>query len=190
MGGGHLGMKQNAPGGGWQRQVIILAALVLLAARPAVAQYTITLVSSDWSLSAGPADLTLPPPGSDFASSWRQWDASDALLNITAGNASAWNVTAHLRVPAGQSWPAALQVYVIRTGDGTCTGTCGGAQIGGPLNSPLGPLPREPLGATPATPFFDGKRSRINVPIKLRIEGLTATIPAGAYQVEVVYTVQ
>lgn len=178
-------MKQNAPSGAG-RAIIVAAALVLLLARPAGAQ-TIVLVSSDWNLSAGTGDLALPGAGLDFAASWRQWATSDAQITITTGTGTRWYVTAHLRVPVGQSWPAGLSVYVIRTGDGT-SGE-GGADIVGPLNTPLGPLPTEPLGATPATAFFNGKKSRNNVPVTLRIEGLTATIPAGTYQIEVVYTV-
>ncbi len=180
-------MKHNAPGGGrWQ--IILVAALLLLAIRPAVAQHVITLVSSDWTLSASTAELAPPGAGLDFLSSFRQWDASDALVSIVSSTGTRWYVTAHLRVPVGQSWPAGLSVYVIRTGDGSSPD--GGADILGPLNTPLGPLPAEPLGATPATAFFNGKKNRNNVPIKLRIEGLTATLPAGSYQVEVVYTVQ
>ncbi len=166
---------------------MLLAALVLLAARPAAAQ-TIVLTGSDWNLSASTADMAPPGPGLDFAATFRQWDASDAQISISTSNAARWYVTAHLRVPAGQSWPAALSVYVIRTGDGTSSE--GGADIIGPLNAPLGPLPTEPLGATPATAFFNGKKNRSNVPVRLRFEGLTATLPAGTYQVEVVYTVQ
>ncbi len=180
-------MRRNVPGSIW-RHIILLAALALLASWPACAQLTVTVTGSDWSVSAGTADLTPPGAGLDFAASYRQWDASDAQITVTTSNAARWYVTAHLRVPAGQSWPAALAVYVIRTGDGTSSE--GGADILGPLNTPLGPLPTEPLGATPATAFFNGKKNRSNVPIKLRIEGLTATIPASAYQVEVVYTVQ
>jgi hypothetical protein len=178
-------MKQSALCG--RRQVVLLAALVFLAARPAFAQLTLMLTGGDWTLSAGTADLAPPGAGLDFAASYRQWDTSPAQLNITGtGGASPWRVTTGVRVPAGQSWPAAVTVYVIRTGDGTCTGACGGAQINGVLNTPIGPLPTEPTTIA----FFDGRRDRINVPIKLRIEGLTAAIPAGTYQIEVVYTVQ
>jgi len=161
------------------RHMLLLSALALLAARPAAAQFTITLVSSDWTLDVGIGDV--PSAGSDFAASFRQWDASDAQITITASNASRWDVTAGVRVPGGQSWPAALSVFVIRTGDGT-----GATLPAGPLNTPVGPLPTEPT----ETAFFNGRRTRSNIPIKLRIEGLTAAIPAGTYQVEVVYTVQ
>jgi hypothetical protein len=181
-------MSHDTTAIGGLRRGVLLAILTLLVAWPAAAQFTITLVSSDWSLSAGETDLALPRPGSDFQDSFRQWAASDARISVTASNAARWYVTAHLRVPAGQEWPPGLAVYVIRTGDGTGSG--GGAEIVGSLNSPLGPLPTEPLGATPAFPLFNGKRTRSNVPLTLRIEQLSAAIPAGSYQVEVVYTVQ
>lgn len=181
-------MRHNTTAAGGLRLGVLLAILALLVARPAAAQFTITLVSSDWSLSAGEADLALPRPGSDFQESFRQWASSDARISVTAGSAARWYVTAHLRVPAGQQWPTGLAVYVIRTGDGTGSG--GGARIDGPLDTPLGPLPTEPLGTTPAFPLFNGKKTRSNVPLTLRIEQLTAAIPAGSYQVEVVYTVQ
>jgi hypothetical protein len=179
-------MEQNAPGIG-RRKIILVAAFVVLAAWPACAQLTLTLTGSDWSLSASSADLTPPGPGLDFAASYREWTTSDAQISITGtGGASPWSVTAGVRVPPGQSWPAAVSVWVIRTGDGSCTGTCGGAQMNGVLNTPIGPLPTEPTEIA----FFDGRRDRVNVPVRLRIEGLTATIPAGTYQIEVVYTVQ
>ena len=171
-------MKQNAPGGD-RRHIILLAALVLLVARPAAAQFTIVLVSSDWTLNVGIGDV--PSAGSDFASSFRQWDASDAVFTITASNASRWDVSAGVRVPGGQSWPAALSVYVIRTADGTGPGS-----IAGPLNTPVGPLPTEPTEIA----YFNGRRARDTVTAKLRIEGLTAIIPAGSYQIEVVYTIR
>jgi hypothetical protein len=141
------------------------------------------VTGSNWTLAASTADLAFPQPGSDFASSYREWLTSDARINITSPlGGTRWYVTAHVRVPTGQSWPSALPVYVIRTGDGTGSGS-----IAGPTNTPLGPLPLE--GATPYTAFFNGTRARNNVPIRLRIEGLTASITAGSYQVDVVYTV-
>jgi hypothetical protein len=168
-------MKQNARSGG-RRQVLFLTMLILLATRAAGAP-TIALSSSDWNLTVGIADVT-GGAGSDFASSVRQWDTSDAQISITAS--AFWAVTAGVRVPAGQSWPSTVSVYVIRTGSGSAT-----EPINGALNTPIGPVPT----LTSTIPFFDGKKNAANVPIKLRIQGLAATLPAGSYQIEVVYTV-
>ena len=157
-------------------QVLLLAVLVLLATRAAGAP-TIVLTSSDWTVSASASAPDVASPGLNFASSTRQWTTSDALISITAP--AFWNVTASVRVPSGQSWPAGVSVYVIRTGAGT-----GSDPVNGGLTA-VGPLPTEPTRIA----FFDGKKDRSNIPISLEIRGLTATLPAETYQIEVVYTV-
>lgn len=151
-----------------------LAFLTLLAAWPACGQ-TITHTGS-WTLSVSSANLSAGA-GSDFSTPQDSAD-NQILLTIsgTTGN-SPWYVTVY-RVDS--NWNPALTLRVIRTGDGTGTGSIAGGTEPGVV---------VPEGSANALDFFNGRRPRSNVPVKLRIEGLSVTLGAPTtYTTTVYYT--
>ena len=159
-----------------RRLGLSLALLALLATWPAGGQ-TISLTGS-WTLSVSAADL-IAGAGSDFSTPLISAD-NQVLITIsgTAGN-SPWDVTVYKIDSPG--WPAGLTLRVIRTGDGTGTGSINGGTDPGVV---------VPDGAAGAAAFFDGRRARSNVPVRLRLEGLSVDLgPPAIYTTTVYYTV-
>ena len=154
-----------------------LALLWLLAALPAGGQ-TITLTGS-WTLTLSAADLQPPGPGLNFTTPRDSAD-NQVLINTTRPGNTLHTVLVYRIDSPG--WNAALTLRVIRTGDGTGTGTISGGTDPGVI---------VPAGQANRVAFFDVRRNRSNIPIKLRLDGLTVALGAPAtYTTTVYYEIQ
>lgn len=165
--------------------VVLLAAL-FLPARPAGA-LSITLGGSDWNEEISVADV--PAAGLDytFAATYLETGTSQVLVNIDIDDSNfierllRWYVRVQLRDDDAYDWPAALSVYVIRTGDGTGSGGVNPNNEGDLLG---------PLSETTDTDLCNARRDRSNIPVQLRVDGFSVVdLPPGTYTVDIVYTV-
>ena len=124
-----------------------------------------------WRLSSGPGEVVA---GSDLPSSYESTsgEMAAAVLNTT-GTEDAWRVDIS---GSGTSWPAALHLFARRTGDGLGAGLI---QDGGSYQE---------LTAVSAS-FFSGTGDRTDIPLQLRLTGVSIQIPPGNYTATVVCTV-
>jgi len=153
-----------------------IACLWLLASYPLCGSGQINLTGS-WTLSTSSADLS-DGAGSDFITPQDSAD-NQVLINVVApfGGYGSWNVRVY---KIDSNWDPALTLTVIRTGNGTGSGTITGGTDPGVV---------VPTGAASAAAFFNGSRSRSAIPVLLRIEGLTADLgPPSSYTTTVYYS--
>jgi hypothetical protein len=154
---------------------LLPALLMLLATFPAASLGITETGAGNWSTTFNASDIT-GGAGSDFPNP-HDSAANQAVLNITSFTATQWYVDVSKTETAGQTWSTNLRLYVLRTSNGTGTGS-----IGGPLNTEIGPL------SSTAVNFFYGVRTRNNVNVRLRVYA-TVAAGAGTYATTVYYTV-
>ncbi|WP_197091665.1 hypothetical protein [Sphingobacterium endophyticum] len=156
---------------------LLLLVLLLLGTR-ANGQRTITVVGSSWNVNPEP----ITEAGLNYIGTYES--ASDQLLLtarvpllLTSGRVS-------VRYEPFPTWNNALNLSVRRTGNGTTT--CLLCTInGGTAYQPITTTDTElfNIQAVLALAAFN------NIPIQLRLNGVSVTLPTGNYQSRVIFTI-
>lgn len=94
-------------------------------------------------------------------------------LSNTTGNADNWRVDVRR---SDTTWNGNLVLFVKRTGDGSG----GGSISGGSGYQQITALDSQ---------FFSGSGDRTNIPIQLKLSGVSITIPPNTFSTTVIYTV-
>ncbi|MFN7143885.1 MAG: hypothetical protein ACK4YP_08930 [Myxococcota bacterium] len=152
------------------RRTLLALLLGVLTSAPVLAMDL--AVTGSWTLPVTATDL-VAGAGSALRATVDS-GASDVRVDVdlTAGDADAWRL--EIRRSDG-SWDPDLRVWVRRSGDGTGTGTIAGGDTWvevGPTNSIL----------------FEGSGDRQDVPIQLRLGGLSLGVTPAAYLTALQYT--
>ena len=124
-----------------------------------------------WTLSSGPGEVVA---GSDLPSSYESTsgEMAAAVFNTTGAD-DAWRVDIS---GTGTSWPAALHLFARRTGDGLGAGA---------IQDGTG---YQELSAISAS-FFSGAGDRTDIPLQLKLTGVSIQIAPGEYRATVMCTV-
>jgi len=149
-----------------------IAALIAIILSPLVcagqARATDILAVGGWS-------ATAQIIGTEIVSTYES--ATNATLLTIADAPGAWSVdvrrTDHL-------WDPGLVLSLRRTGNGSGGSGGSGGISGGTRYQEI-----TPTGAS----FIQGARNRFDIPIQMRISGVSVDIPAGTYSTTITYTV-
>ena len=148
--------------------VCIVGALLGLAQ---VAGAIDVVVTGDWSRTITTADL-VGGIGTDLASSYES-ASNQVLISIsnTTGPGDAWRIDVHR---TDGTWSGSLTVSVKRTGTG------GGSVAGGAAYQAI---------TTSAVSFFTGSDDVTDIPIQLKLDGMSLQIAPDTYSTTVTITV-
>ena len=154
-------------------RVPVIAAVLGLAALLPSAAYAPPIsidVAGSWFLTIGPGDL-IAGAGSNLTSTY---DSNPNQVSIAVTNATGlWEVDVSCQ---SSHWDNALHLWVRRTGNGVGSGFV----FGGTAYLQL---------STNSALFFMGWRDRTNIPVQLRLTGVSVQLPPDTYLATVTYTV-
>jgi hypothetical protein len=150
--------------------LLLLAALSLCCALPAAAQPGLDLTGT-WARTINAADL-LGGAGTDLAATYES-APNQLMLGVTDFVLAEWRVSVSR---SDTTWDDHLTLAVRRTGDG----------VG--LEPPTGGLDYLPVGPMD-TPFFSGDGPSLDVPLQLRLGGVSVTVPPNTYSTTLTFTV-
>lgn len=148
------------------------AALVGALCAPGAARAMDLAESGSWSPSISSADL-VAGAGTQLSAN-EDSATSEVILDITltGGDSDAWRVDVRR---ADSAWDADLHVWVRRTGSGSGTGTITDG------------LSWTEVLSTDAT-FYSGAGDRTNVPVQIRVTGISLSLSPDAYLTSLHYT--
>jgi hypothetical protein len=156
----------------------LCTAVFLLGSADLHAQYLMTTVNSHVEDIDG-ADLTLPnEAGSDLSSTF---ETSANFTQLDIRNMAAqkgWKVTIKKQ---DINWPGTLLMYVRRNSNGMACMTCTGVNTG--LSST-----NYVLLSNLETDYIFGTGEVIGIDLQFRVAGISLTLPAQSYSLEIVYT--
>lgn len=142
------------------------------------AQYLMTSVNSHIE-DIDATDLAIPnEAGSDLASTF---ETSINFTQLDIRNIAAqkgWKVTIKKQ---DINWPGSLQFYVRRNSNGTACMTCSGVNTGLSSSNYV-------LLSNLETDYIFGSGEVIGIDLQFRVAGISLTLPAQSYSVEIVYT--
>lgn len=131
-------------------------------------------IVGNWYLSIASTEIT--EAGTDFAGTYES--AVNQMMfsrNATATNKPNWNVTVN---KSDIFWNSKIKVWIRRTGNGT---PASGASISSGLNY-------QEIQNTPIN-FFYGYKEVDEVPLQLKVTGISVTIPANSYYTLLTFTI-
>lgn len=163
-------MNPRVPNGA--RRILIGAALGGVLYTPGAALAMDLAEAGSWSVSVSSADL-VAGAGSGLVSS-KSSATSEVLFDVTltAGDTDNWRIDVRR---TNSVWDATVKVWVRRTGSGGGTGSIANG------------LSWAEVGTTDIA-FFDGAGDRSDVPVQLRITGISLSIAPDAYLTTLEYT--
>lgn len=166
-------MAYVAPRRSWIAAVLLLGGLAQAAA---LATIEVT-PAAGWSVGTFGAAQLSGLPGTNFTST--QTSASNFLtINVSRWPTGDWSWRVDVS-KADSAWDSAMTLWILRTADGTGSGT--GNSITG------GNVAFQQITGT-ATSFFSGRRDRTGVRAQLQLRNLSVTVRPGNYSTTVTYT--
>ena len=148
--------------------VIIGIVLVLMHRGQLLRAQTISLTGS-WTLTIDVSNL-IGGPGTDLTDMYES-AANQIVIDVSATGNTSWRVDVS---KSDITWPGQFHLDVQRTGDGTGNGTVSGG------------LTYQEITSTD-TEFYQGTKKRENVPVQLRLRGVS--VVPNTYTTTVYYTV-
>lgn len=165
-----------ATGGKYVKQLVCLSTIILACGLilPARTSHAIDIaLTGTWALSIDASDLT-GGPGTDLIDTYESTaDQITVTISNTAGADDNWRVDIRR---TDTTWHGDFGLHVKRTGDGT-----GGGSISG------GTAYQEVTTSDGA--FFSGAGDRTDVPIQLKLTGVSVQVAPDTYSTTVTYTV-
>jgi hypothetical protein len=156
--------------------LLILFLCAVVTPSHAGGQMDVTIPGGAWTVTRGPLQLT-GAAGTDLDP---DEESAANLVDIDIypifGNLGNWRLDIRR---TDTLWHADLSLYARRTGNGTA-GSGSNPSITGGTNYQL--------LTTTDTSFFSGYRGRTNIPVQLRLTGMSVTLGVNAYRTTITYT--
>jgi hypothetical protein len=126
--------------------------------------------------------FSISEAGLDFSSDLESQSSiylSVSQDNVTQGNNanSKWTI----KVYKQDTWDSDLELQVQRTGDGNRVGNNGNSNISGGSEYLI--------VQNTETYFFEGKSEISNIPVSLKLSGISVTMGAGSYSSRIIFTI-
>ena len=130
-------------------------------------------LTGSWSPVIGAADL-IGGAGTDLAPIYESSaDAIAVTISSTTGSGDNWRVDVMM---TDINWPAGFDLFIRRTGDGTGSGSIAGGAAYQQITDGYAAL-------------FSGAGDRLDIPLQLKLTGVSVHTPPDTYSATVTYTV-
>jgi hypothetical protein len=167
----HSGDGASLRSGGMLVWLVLGSLAVAQAAPLRLAVGNVPKSAANWNVGTLTVANLSGPAGSNLVSSFQSVPAQ-VLLNLRASPLGTWKVSVQR---ADVAWSSILHLFIRRTGSGAGTGTVAGG------------LAYQEV-TTAAVQLLTGTLNVNNIPLQLRLDGVSVVMGPGAYSTRVVYT--